>query len=185
MKKEISKKILKGLLIGGAIYIGASSPYFVLFLARNIWRALGEKPSSKDDTRFKNAFYYLKRKGLINVQKRNHQIYISLTKEGRKRAGKYLIDDLKIQKPKKWDKVWRIIIFDIPDLTRLKRDAFRGKLRELGFYKLQQSVWVYPYPCQKEIQLLKEFFGLNSRELIIIEGVIEEDKFLRRFFNLS
>jgi hypothetical protein len=181
---SVTKKILKGLLIAGVIYIAASSPYFAFYLSRNFWRSLGKTKPPQRDNRFRNAFYYLKRRGLLDIKKRDHQIYIGLTAEGRKKAGKYLIDDLEIKKPKAWDKKWRIVIFDIPNIIRIKRDVLRGKLKELGFFRLQQSVWVCPYPCKKEIDFLREFFGLNSKELILIEGSIKSDKILRKFFNL-
>lgn len=171
--------------MAGAIYIAASSPYFAFSLSRNLWKALGKnKPLAKKDQRFKNAFYYLKNRGYLEIHKKNHQVYIALTARGRKKAGKYLIDDLKIKKPKRWDKKYRIVIFDIPNITRIKRDVLRGKLKELGFYRLQQSVWGCPYECKKEINILKEFLGLSSKELLVITGNMENDKFLRRFFQL-
>lgn len=184
-KNKLTKKILIALLMAGAIYIAASSPYFGLYLSREIRKYLRERKKFKEkDPTFNNAFYYLKNRGYLDIQKRNKQLYIALTEEGRKRAGKYLIDDLEIKKPKKWDKRWQIVIFDIPNLTNSKRAALRGKLKELGFYKVQKSVWVFPYDCRKEINLLQEFFGLKSKELSLITGKIENDNFLRRHFKI-
>ena len=77
------------------------------------------------------------------------------------------------------------MIFDIPQITRLTRDALRGKLKELGFYRLQQSVWICPFPCQKEVDLLRQFFGLDPKELILIEGKIAGDQKLRKIFKLA
>lgn len=186
MKKSlITRKILYGLLITGAIYIAASSPYFSLNLSRTLWRVLKKRNYLRaKNSQFNNAFYYLKRKGYLNIERKRGQIYISLTEEGKKRARKYQIDNLRIKRPQKWDRYWRIVIFDISTLTNIKRAALRGKLKELGFYKLQQSVWIHPYDCKKEIKLLKEFFGFEKRELRLIIGKIEEDKFLQKYFNL-
>lgn len=66
----------------------------------------------------------------------------------------------------------------------MKREALRGKLKELEFYKFQQSVWVFPYDCQNEIELLQKFFGLSSRQLNLVVGAIKEDSFLRKHFKL-
>jgi len=182
---SITRKILYGLLIVGVIYIAASSPYFAFNLSRAISRELKRrKYFQAKNSQYDNAFYYLKKRGYLNIERKRGQIYISLTEEGKKRARKYQIDNLKIEKPKKWDELWQIVIFDISTLTNIKRAALRGKLKELGFYKLQQSVWVYPYSCKKEIGLLKEFFGLSGRELRLIVGKIEEDEFLKRHFTL-
>jgi len=184
-KNSVARKILYGILIIGAIYIAASSPYFALNLPKAISRELRRRKYFKaKNSQYNNAFYYLKRKGYLNIESKRGQIYISLTEEGKKKARRFQIDNLKIEKPKKWDGNWRIVIFDISTLTNIKRAVLRGKLKELGFRKLQQSVWVHPYNCGKEIELLREFFGLDKRELRMIIGKIEEDEFLQKRFNL-
>lgn len=181
-KESISKKILNLLLIGGVICLACSSPYFVLSVSQQLSK---RKFRKKPDPRFNNAFYYLLRKGYIVLERKGHQVKISLTKKGRKKAKKYLIDELKIKKPKKWDGKYRVVVFDIPNITRLKRDALRGKIKALGFYCYQQSVWITPWPCEREIKVLQEFFGLNQKELLLIKGEIKKDAPLRKFFKLK
>ncbi|GAG92292.1 unnamed protein product, partial [marine sediment metagenome] len=121
----------------------------------------------------------------IKIEKRNHQFYIKLTERGKKKAGWMQIDELKIKKSKKWDKKWRIVIFDISQLKTLHRNAFRGKLKELEFYPLQKSVWVSPHRCKDEVNLLRVFFGLNEKEVrLITANDIEDDGFLRKTFKI-
>lgn len=180
-RSEIVKDVLSWLAIAGAIYIAASSPYFIRNLLSNYkkWRKYPRK-------KVRDTFYNLKKQGLIKIKKKNHQIYISLTKEGKKKAGIFQIDSLKIKRPKKWDGKWRLVIFDISQLKKFYREAFRGKLKELGFYPLQKSVWVYPFDCQAEIELLREFFGLSEKEirLAVAEGIGDDSK-LKKFFKLN
>jgi len=177
----ISKEILKYLFFAGVICIAASSPYFTLRLMQNIF-----KSKSWQKQKFLDAFHYLKKRGLIEIERENHDVRIALTEEGRKKAGKYQIDDLEIEKPKKWDKKWRVIIFDIPHQQDIKRNAFRRKLKELGFYPLQKSVWAHPFDCKEEIKLLREFFGLNKKEIqILLVEKIENDFLLKKFFSLK
>ena len=64
---------------------------------------------------------------------------------------------MRINKPKKWDRKWRIILFDIPEKIRKARDVFRYHLNQLGFYEFQKSVFVHPYNCKDEIDYLIEF----------------------------
>jgi len=174
-----SRESLKYLLKGGAIYIAASSPYFALTLWKNIFKVKTQKRKAV------NVFSYLKRRGLIEVKREGHDVRIALTKEGKKRAGKYQIDDLEIEKPKKWDKKWRLVIFDIPASSRLIRDVFRRKLKEFGFYPLQKSIWITPYPCREEVKLVREFLGANKRQIQILEATkLEEEHFLKKHFNL-
>lgn len=180
-KSEIVKDVLAGLLITGAISVAATSPYFVNNLLKNYgqWKKYPKKKTY-------NAFYLLRKQGCINFEKQNHQIYISLTEKGKKKAGMFQIDSLKINRPKIWDKKWRIIIFDIAELKKIFREAFRGKLKELGFYPLQKSVWVFPFGCQAEIDLLKDFFGLSNDEIKLITAEkISNDNKLKEIFKLN
>lgn len=180
--------ILKVLLISGALMVASTSPYFGVRLARSFMRnaARRKKINDTEKERFRSAFYYLDKKGLIVSEYRGGQLYISLTKEGRKRAGKYKIDDLKIKKPKVWDKKWRILIFDIEDKQKIKREALRGKLKELSLYQLQKSVWVYPYDFKKEMILLRDFFGLTNNEMkVITASEIENDRSIKECFKLT
>jgi len=93
------------------------------------------------------------------------------------------IDDLEIAKQKKWDKKWRLVIFDIAQIKKIYREAFRGKLKDLGFRSLQKSVWVHPYECQVEIELLKDFFGLSDKELrlIVAQSIGIDEEFKKEF----
>ncbi len=127
----------------------------------------------------------MKNKGLINLDYKGKQLHITLTEEGTTKAKKYWINDLQIAKPEKWDKQWRIMIFDIKNEHRMKREALRGKIKELGLYQIQKSVWAYPYNFEKEAMVLKEFFDFKPEEMkIIIASKIEGDEDIKKHFNL-
>jgi len=179
-RSEIARDIFRWLAKAGAIYIAASSPYFV----RNvlcIW-SRSRKYSKKKLT---NTFWRLRKRGLIKIRKENHQIYISLTEEGKKAANWMQIDQLRIKPPRRWDGKWRLIIFDIAELKRIYREAFRGKLKELGFKPLQRSVWIHPFDCRDEVELLRDFFGLSEKEMrLILAEDVGDDSFLRNKFDL-
>ncbi len=65
--------------------------------------------------------------------------------------------------------MWRIVLFDIPEDAKIKREVLRGKLKELGFTMIQRSVWVIPYPCEDDINMLKNFFGFTDKHYMLIE----------------
>lgn len=179
-KSEIVKDILSLLITGGAIIVAANSPYFVPNIIRKY-----EKWKKYPNQKVSDTFYRLRRRGLIDIQTVNHQIYISLTKEGRKKAGIFQIDKLKIARPKRWDRKWRLLMFDVPQERKISREALRGKLKELGFLPLQKSVWVYPFECRAEVDILQDFFGLSQNELrLIIAENIGDDSNLQRNFDL-
>lgn len=180
-KTEIVKDVFKWLAIIGGVWIAASSPYFILNLQRAYkrWKRYPKK-------KVLSTFDYLRREGYLNIEKKGKQIYISLTEKGKAKARWLQINDLKIKRPKKWDKKWRVVIFDISQLKKIHREAFRGKLKELGFLPLQKSVWIHPFECKDEIDLLRDFFGLKEKEIrLILAKSIGEDSEFKKKFNLS
>lgn len=94
-------------------------------------------------------------------EKSDGSVKVVLTEEGKRRALEFNIDNIKIKKPAEWDKKWRVVFFDIPEKRRNARDALRDKLKELGFYELQKSVFIYPFVCKDEIDFLIEFFDIR------------------------
>ena len=179
-RSAIVKDVLYWLLMTGAVYLAASSPYF----ARNLWREY-ERWKKYPKKRVSDTFYNLKKQGLIEIKKQGSQIYINLTEEGKKKASFLQINDLRINQPKRWDRKWRLVIFDIAQLKKVYREAFRGKLKELRFSQLQKSVWIHPYDCVSEIDILKEFFGLTDNELrLIVAEEIGDDMKIREIFKI-
>mgnify|MGYP001559691870 FL=1 len=183
-RSEIVKDVLKALVLTGAIGIAATSPYFGVNLMRYFRRAKKYKKNERKN--IYNTFYRLRREGCLEFSSKNHQLYISLTEKGKKMAGRFQIDSLEVKKPLRWDKKWRLVVFDIPDRFRVKREAFRGKLREIGLCQLQKSVWIHPYNCRDEIELLREFFGLDKKQVrLIVADDIEEDLYIKGVFKLG
>ena len=184
-RSEIVKDIFKWLAIAGMVYIAASSPYFTLNLIKEFKKQKKHKKRYKKQKIY-NSFYNLQKQGYISIERMGHRVCVSLTEKGRKKLAWLQVDGLKIKKPKKWDKKWRIIIFDISQLKKIQRNAFRGKLEELNFRPLQKSVWIHPYDCRKEVKILREFFGLGKKEVrLIVAEDIENDSFFKKMFKLN
>lgn len=122
----------------------------------------------------------LSKKGLLKFEN-NHY---SLTSAGEEILQRWRRIDFELKKPKKWDKKWRVVIFDIPEKKKHIRDEVRQILASAGFQKLQDSVWVYPYDCEDIIGLLKTDYGIGPNLLYIIADQIENDKYLRMDFDL-
>ena len=84
-----------------------------------------------------------------------------------------------------WDGKWRVVIFDIREKRRLIRQKLRTLLSGAGMVRLQDSVWVHPYPCDEFVALLRANLKSGTCELLyfIAEG-LESDRHLREHFNL-
>lgn len=93
------------------------------------------------------------------VEQKNGLTKIVLSEAGRQRAIEFRINAMKINKPLRWDKRWRVVFFDVPEKRRKIRDVFRSKLRDMGFFEYQKSVFVYPYPCYDEIDFIIEYYS--------------------------
>ena len=108
---------------------------------------------------------------------------MELTKKGELELEKYRTVNSILKK--KWDGRWRVVIFDIWEKRRNVRDQLRMELRELGFQKMQNSVWVSPYDCGDFIYLLKTDLSLG-RAVAFFEVVkLENEKYWREKFGLK
>lgn len=176
---EIVKDVFTWLAFAGMVTIAMTSPYFVSNLLRTFPRANRYKKHSME-----NLFYRLKKEGSIAIEKKNNQIYISLTEKGRRKAGRFQINALHIPKQKHWDKKWRIVIFDVPVRLKKVRDSLRYHLKELGFHELQYSVFVHPFPCLGEIEFITEFYNARKFIRFIEADFIDNELHLKHKFNL-
>ncbi len=118
--------------------------------------------NSQTKFRIRKTFEDLRRARLIKcISMPDKTIKIILTEGGSKLSLQYNLDQLRIEKPQKWDRLWRFIIFDIPNSYNRERRYFRLKLKSMGFYQLQKSVWIYPYNCKKEIDFVSEYLRIS------------------------
>lgn len=90
-----------------------------------------------------------------------------------------------IQKPEDWDAIWRIVIFDVSEEDRNARNILRKLLSQAGFVYFQQSVWIYPYPCDDLIQAIKEQLHLRSKVVYIQAQYVEGDASIRKHFKIK
>lgn len=181
--KYYSREILKYLLVAGLVVISGSGPYFAARFWQNVFR--NQKLSQRKHA---DVFRYLLKRGLIECQQEGHDVHVTLTKEGRKYAGKYQIDDLSVERPSTWDGKWRVAIFDIPSTSKtsnLIRNVFRAKIKSFGFYLLQKSIWIFPFPCKEEINFLREFLGASKKQIQVLEvDHIEDETSFKKIFHL-
>lgn len=183
MNKGLVRTILEGLFLTGAIAIAATSPYFLLNIAKVCLK--NKKYKNYNKRKIAQAFSYLKRSRFIVLKEENGKIHVELSGGGKRKIKQYQFNELKIAKPKKWDGKWRIVIFDIPDKKKkVAREALREKLKKLNFFQLQKSVWVHPFPCEEEIRLIAEIFRVTSFINFIVAEKISDNIKAKSHFNL-
>lgn len=183
---KITKEILLTIAFAGMLVVASTSPYFLINIARAIIKNRKYIKNKTNEEKIINSLKRLRKNSLIILrEKEDGKFLVQLTNKGKKKIEEIDIENMKIQKQQNWDKKWRIIIFDIPDKHKKRaRDALRERLQKLNFYKLQKSVWACPYPCEKEVQFLCEFFNITSFVNIITADKIYDDIKLKKYFNL-
>lgn len=128
------------------------------------------------------ALKRLEEKGWIKIFKKAESEFVKLTKQGQLQA---LLVKAKMAVPKKWDRKWRLIIYDIPEDSKEQREMFRRLLKQNGFFGLQASVFVSPHPLNREaIRYLKET-GLKKYIRIARIDELDDEKDLRKRFKLA
>lgn len=61
----------------------------------------------------------------------------------------------------KWDGKWLMVVFDIPEEGKTERDWLRRKMKDLGFARLQKSIYISPFKLGEECS---EFFKAKKLE---------------------
>lgn len=132
----------------------------------------------------KRTIQRLKKSKLVEIHSENGIETVILTKNGQRKILKYSLDALSIDRPKMWDGQWRLILYDVSDKRKGFRDIFREALQTLGFLQLQESAWVYPYPCEKQISFLREYYAVGNEVIYVIAKKLEDDTPYRIYFNV-
>jgi DNA-binding transcriptional regulator PaaX len=57
-------------------------------------------------------------------------------------------------------------------------------LRQLGFYQLQKSCFIYPFDCRSEIDFISEIYEVSPYVNFIVAREVEGAKELLKLFNL-
>lgn len=139
---------------------------------------------NKQPKNYSRYFSKLRRQKLVCIKEVGSDHIISLTDKGEKVFLRFNYENLKIKQKKIWDRNFRMVIFDIPETKRNARDALREKIKELDLVKFNDSVWVHPYPCQKEIDFIANYWGIGKYVHFALVKDITNRDYLEKYFDL-
>ena len=137
-----------------------------------------QKWREKDRVIARRRIQYLKSQGIIEAFTKNKKQYFELTDKGLQYLINTTLKQISIKNSVKWDGKWRMVIFDIPEKYHSERNIFRFKLLNLGFQKIQRSVYVYPYECTNEINFISQRLNIDQFVLITISELIQNEEVL-------
>lgn len=174
------EKILLLILAGVTIGLSKSktTSYFVI-------KQVPEELKKINKKYLNLAITNLYKSKLVDIKEdQNGNLIMTLNENGKRKVLAYNFDKLKFKKQNNWDKLWRVIIFDIPEKFKKERDTLSQKLKFAGAYPLQKSVFVYPYDIEDEINFLIEFLNLRKYVRFIVAKEIDNELHLKKIFNL-
>lgn len=177
-RANIQKTVLSVLAISGALTISAMAP--------NMMQAL---PHLMGKEKYRLIFNTKTAVGRLFVKgyvKKNARGLLEITEKGKR----YLeLEQARLTAPvaqrRRWDKRYRLVMFDIPQKRRVVRDRLRLLMGQFGFMRLQDSVWVTPYDCEELIALVKAELRVGNDVLYAIVDQIGNEARIKEHFNLS
>jgi phenylacetic acid degradation operon negative regulatory protein len=172
LKRKLRKKVLEmseGLLasLTDLILVFFNYSWEVLKdpqVARSLPRAL-----YKMDRRMQKVNYLTIKRAIKNATEKGWIKELEVTEDGQKRL-KTLFREY--SPPFKWSGNWYLVNFDIPEKMRWKRDLLRKKLKESGFGKLQDSIWICPFDLLGEVEKILKEYSLTPYVILSISDKV-------------
>ena len=181
IRANIQKAILGTLATAGLVSMAVLAPNSLQLL----------KPLLKYNKK-KNHSYTISRsitslleQGMIVIEMTEKGKFVRLTEKGKTKLELFLASEKQIPLNKKWDGKWRVVIYDIKEYKKNTRNKLQMTLKSVGFKKLQNSIWIFPHPCETLITLLKADFHIGKEILYMVVEKLENDWWLKKEFGLK
>lgn len=173
--QDLTQLILGTVAAAGIISAALIAPGILVAIDK-----LGLVPAKRSRDSTRQARVRLIEQGLLKYK----DGFVSLTVKGQEALDGYNDRKFEVPKPKRWDGKWRVLIFDVPEVRKVTRERIRNSLIDIGFCRLQDSVWLYPYDCEDLVVLLKAELKIGRDLIYMIVDAIEADERWRKHFGL-
>jgi len=115
----------------------------------------------------------LEAKGWIKIIKQKNKNLYQITPSGQEEITNNL-QEIKAMPKSKWNGMWQIVSFNVPEKIRFARDAFRLKLEMLGFGKIQNSIWISAWDNKTKLDKIIEDLAINKYVMYFSTGKLSE-----------
>jgi DNA-binding transcriptional regulator PaaX len=174
-RKNIRSFVLSSVALAGMLGVAVVAPNVL-----GAMNKLGFLPGKRQKEIINRARDRLVQQGFL----KRVDGFLELTERGKKALQILEAREFQMRQPKRWDRKWRVLIFDIPEHRKSMRDRVRRTVETIGFVRLQDSVWIYPYDCEDLIALLKADFKIGKDMLYMIVEELEGDRHIKRHFGI-
>jgi len=172
---EILEAVAK---IGFIMFLGVAAPN----AAGHIIKLLGWVPDYKNKYATQKTLQSLEKRKFIRFWVKDGKEKLELTKEGRLYFVNIKVKSIRLPMGIKWDGLWRVVTFDIPEKLKANRRRFSRTLDFAGMYNIEKSIFVYPHECKKHIFEIADLYEVRKYIRFMVVNSIEPDFELKRVF---
>lgn len=120
-----------------------------------------------------DIMYELKRHKYITIDQTEEEKSVKLTNKAKMKIVEKIVAD------KTPDKKLRFVSFDIPERLHQKRDKFRRAIKRMGFWQIQQSLWVTDKDIGELVENAAKEYGVEDYVAYIISERSNIDEHIR------
>lgn len=134
----------------------------------------------------KRTLKTMQKNGEIVLRSLDDKDFAQLTPEGRHKLRSLTLSADTHVMSMAWDGKWRMVILDVPEADKEKRNALRYILKKAGFVCLKNSVWISPHPFEHMLENMKRDLELENEIMIIVTDFLDpgtEMVFRESFWN--
>ncbi len=156
---KIIDEIIRFGVGGSALAAGFVLPGLLIGLEKPLAKFFTVMDEREKQRELRRIVYHMKEKGLLTG---DYEHGLQVTDKARRRLEQADIRNLRAKSTARWDGVWRIVIYDIPESHASGRQALADRLRAYGCFQLQKSTWISPFPCREDVVLLGAHHGVDQ-----------------------
>lgn len=179
-KENIQRAILQTLAVAGAVGVSVVALPLLIGIGQ-----VAKQAGYRIRYRANTAAGRLAQKGWVRFAEKNGKKHVEITEVGRRAFALEQARTVALaRKKRRWDKRYRLVMFDIPQHRKNDRDRLRRLMKDFGFLRVQDSVWFSPYDCEELIALVKADLHLGKDVIYAIVEEMENDAWIRKHFGL-
>ncbi len=183
--RTAAEVVLAVLAIAGIATVSVLAPNALLAVGKFFLKKGKRLTHSEKQATTARVFYYLKRTGLIKLKPDGRDFRLFLTQLGKKKLHRIGLNSQTVPKPNRWDGKWWQVAADIPTKDyRSAADLLRLKLKQMGFYSLQRTLWFYPYDPRRQLEYILNSYRIGRFATVMeINRMDKDDEIkMKRFF---
>ena len=157
--------------LGFIFFLGITAPN----AAGHIIKLLGWVPNNQNQYRTKRVLKSLEKRKFVKFWFKNKKGKMELTAQGKIYFAGLKVKKIKLPTGKKWDSLWRIVTFDIPEKLKINRKRFTRALNFAGMYNMEKSIFIYPHECKEQVFKIAELYEISKYVRYIVACSVEPD----------